>query len=252
MSIKTSLQLEPHLPIPSCRTLKKRPESPPSLSARLLQAQDEERRRISRELHDSVGQYLIAVLMNLERLSKTVTDKTLNETIDLVRDASREVRTVSYLMHPPLLDLAGLSAAISWYADGFSRRSGIRVDVHALEQVPRLSIEKEMSLYRVVQECLTNVHRYSGASQAWIRIGVNEGELWLEVEDNGKGLGTERLHASPAISAGFGVGIPGMHERMLEIGGSLRIQSSKRGTKVRAAFLLIEQIEGTTHSGRRQ
>jgi two-component system NarL family sensor kinase len=208
----------------------------PSLSARLLQAQDEERRRISRELHDSVGQSLVAVLMNLQLLSRTVMDERLEETIDIVREVSREVRTVSYLMHPPLLDLSGLEAAINWYAEGFTKRSRIKTEVHVLQRLPRLPVEKETALYRVVQESLTNIHRYSGASTAWIRIWVAEGQFLLEVEDNGKGLGTEGLRAGADTSITLGVGIPGMRERMRELGGSLFIQSNKRGTKVTAAL----------------
>jgi two-component system NarL family sensor kinase len=239
VSMKSDLDSVFRASVPASQSLKKHraPQSP--LSARLLQAQDEERRRISRELHDNVGQYLVAILMNLETLSTTIRDTTLNETIDLVRDVSREVRTVSYLMHPPVLDLSGLDAAITWYAKGFSKRSGITLEVDILQQVPRLPIEQETALYRVVQECLTNVHRYSGASKAWIRSGINEGQFWLEVEDNGKGLATEHLDANPNAQAGLGVGIPGMRERMREIGGSLHIQSNKNGTKVRAALSLI-------------
>ena len=209
-----------------------------SLSARLLQAQDEERRRISRELHDTVGQSLVVVLMNLEMLSRTVMDKTLEETIDLVKDISRDVRTVSHLMHPPVLDLSGLEAAINWYAEGFSKRSGIKTEVDSVQELPRLPIEKETALYRIVQESLTNVHRYSGASKAWIRVRVNEGQLRLEVEDNGKGLATEDTHVKRDTPVTLGVGIPGMRERMRELGGSLRIQSSKHGTKVTATLPL--------------
>jgi signal transduction histidine kinase len=228
-------------------------ESALSLSARLLQTQDEERRRISRELHDSVGQSLTVILMNLEMLSRTVMDKTLDETIDLVKDVSREVRTVSYLMHPPLLDLSGLETAIDWYAEGFSKRSGIQTEVESVQDLPRLPIETETALYRIVQECLTNVHRYSGASSAWIRITVNERQLQLEVEDNGKGFATEDLYASPDTPVSLGVGIPGMRERMRELGGSLRIHSSRHGTKVTAVLSVTGTNEascrrfGSTH-----
>ena len=174
--------------------------------------------------------------MNLEVLSKTIKDKTLTETINLVENVSREVRTVSYLMHPPMLDLCGLETAINWYAEGFTKRSGIQTEVDVLEELPRLEIEKETALYRIVQECLTNIHRYSGASRAWIRITVNEGQLRLEVEDNGKGLATEDVHASMDRPVSLGVGIPGMRERMRELGGSFGIQSNKHGTKVTAAL----------------
>jgi signal transduction histidine kinase len=218
-------------------------ESAPSVSARLFQAQDEERRRISRELHDSVGQSLTVILMNLEVLSRTVTDKTLQQTINLVKDLSREVRTISYLMHPPMLDLCGLETAINCYAEGFSKRSGIKTEVSVLQELPRLQTEKETALYRIAQECLTNVHRHSGASKAWIRIEVNEGQLRLEVEDNGKGFASKDVHASPYMPVTPGVGIPGMRERMRELGGSLHIQSSKHGSKVSAVLSLTETKE---------
>jgi signal transduction histidine kinase len=235
---------------------KQQHEWAPSISARLFQAQDEERRRISRELHDSVGQSLTVILMNLEVLSRTMTDKTLEETINLVKDVSREVRTISYLMHPPMLDLCGLETAINCYAEGFSKRSGIKTEVKVLEELPRLQAEKETALYRIAQECLTNVHRYSRASKAWIRIEVNQGQLRLEVEDNGKGFASKDVHASPHMPVSPGVGIPGMGERMRELGGSLHIQSSKRGTKVTAVLSLTGTKEagfrplGSTHGMR--
>jgi two-component system, NarL family, sensor kinase len=211
-------------------------EMPTSLSARLLQAQDEERRRISRELHDSVGQSLVAVLMNLELLAATLTNKVLEETILLVKDASRQVRTVSYLMHPPLLDLSGLEATIRWYAEGFTRRSGINTQVDIPRRIPRLSREAETALYRIVQECLTNIHRYAGASQTWIRINVNEGQLQLQVQDNGKGAALKDFGRHRNMDVSLGVGIPGMLERMRELGGSLRIESGPFGTNVIATL----------------
>ena len=222
---------------------KQQRECTPSISARLFHAQDEERRRISRELHDSVGQSLTVILMNLEVLSRTVMDKTLEETIDLVKDVSREVRTISYLMHPPMLDLCGLETAINCYAEGFSKRSGIKIAIKVFVELPRLQSEKETALYRIVQECLTNVHRHSGASKGWIRIVVNEGQLRLEVEDNGKGFPSKDVDASPYMPGSLGVGIPGMRERMRELGGSLHIQSSKQGTKVIAVLSLTETKE---------
>lgn len=223
--------------------VKQQHECAPSISARLFQAQDEERRRISRELHDSVGQSLTVILMNLEVLSRTVMDKTLEETINLVKDVSREVRTISYLMHPPMLDLCGLETAINCYAEGFSKRSGIKTEVEVLEELPRLQTEKETVLYRIVQECLTNIHRHSGASKAWIRIEVNEGQLRLEVEDNGEGFASKDVHASAYMPVSPGVGIPGMRGRMRELGGSLHIQSSKHCTKVTAVLSLTETKE---------
>jgi two-component system, NarL family, sensor kinase len=214
-------------------------EVPNSLSARLLQAQDEERRRISRELHDSVGQSLVAVVMNLELLSRTLRNKILEETITLVRDVSRQVRTVSYLMHPPILDLSGLEATIRWCAEGFSKRSGINTTVDISRPLPRLSREAETALYRIVQECLTNIHRYAGASQAWIRVKVNEGQLELQVKDNGRGLALQDFGQDCNMGVSLGVGIPGMRERMRELGGSLHVESGTLGTSVTATLILI-------------
>ena len=237
------LQPVVHSASATAKPAKQQRECTPSISARLFRAQDEERRRISRELHDSVGQSLTVILMNLEVLSRTVMDKTLEETIDLVKDVSREVRTISYLMHPPMLDLCGFETAINCYAEGFSKRSGIKTEVKVLVELPRLQTEKETALYRIAQECLTNVHRHSGASKAWIRIEVNEGQLRLEVEDNGKGFASKDVDASPHMPGSLGVGIPGMCERMRELGGSLHIHSSKQGTKVAAVLSLTETKE---------
>jgi two-component system NarL family sensor kinase len=227
--------------------VKQQHECATPISARLFQAQDEERRRISRELHDSVGQSLTVILMNLEVLSRTVTDTRLEETINLAKDVSREVRTISYLMHPPMLDLCGLESAINCYAEGFSKRSRIKTEVTVLQELPHLQTEKETALYRIVQECLTNVHRYSGASKAWIRIEVNEGQLRLEVEDNGKGFASEDVHDSSDMPVSLGVGIPGIGERMRELGGSLHVQSSKQGTKVTAILSVTETQEAGCH-----
>jgi len=146
-------------------------------------------------------------------------------------------------MHPPMLDLCGLETAINCYAEGFSKRSGIKTEVSVLQELPRLQTEKETALYRIAQECLTNVHRHSVASKAWIRIEVNEGQLRLEVEDNGKGFASKDVHTSPYMPVTLGVGIPGMRERMRELGGSLHIQSSKHGTQVTAVLSLTETKE---------
>jgi two-component system, NarL family, sensor kinase len=148
-----------------------------------------------------------------------------------------------------MLDLCGLETAINCYAEGFSKRSGIKAEVKVLEELPRLQTEKETALYRIVQECLTNVHRHSGASKAWIRIEVNKGQLRLEVEDNGKGFAGKDVHASPFMPVSLGVGFPGMRERMRELGGSLHIQSSKHGSKVTAVLSLTETKEAGRPAG---
>jgi signal transduction histidine kinase len=206
------------------------------LSARLLQLQDDERRRIARELHDSVGQMLAALNMNLstvradvERLAKTAT--ALVDSENLVNQMSTEVRTISHLLHPPLLDEAGLSSALRWYVDGFSLRSKIRVDLDLPEDFGRLPRESETAIFRVVQECLTNIHRHSGSPIARIRLRQRDHEVVAEIEDNGKGIPAEKQ--MEMTSTGIpGVGIRGMRERIRQLGGTLEINSNGSGTVV--------------------
>lgn len=208
------------------------------LSARLLQMQDEERRRIARELHDSVGQLLVGLSMNLstvrseiERLNKAVV--VLNDSEDLVQEMSKEVRTISHLLHPPLLDEAGLSSAIRWYTDGFVQRSHINVDVDFPNDFARLPRDVETAMFRVVQECLTNIHRHSNSQVATIRCRQTEDYVVIEIADKGKGISQETLCAM-AASGMPGVGIRGMRERLQQLGGQLEITSNSRGTLVSA------------------
>src|SRR6201993_905556 len=163
------------------------------LSARLMQLQDDERRRIARELHDSVGQTLAALAMNLslvrgdlERLAGIAV--ALNDSENLVRDMSKEVRTISPLLHPPLLDEAGLASALRWYVEGFSQRSHIKVDLDMSEDFGRLPSDMETAIFRVVQESLTNIHRHSGSPVAKIRVRQRHDDIWVEIEDKGKGI----------------------------------------------------------------
>jgi signal transduction histidine kinase len=214
------------------------------LSARLLQLQDEERRRIARELHDSIGQMLTALTMNLssvradiERLAKTATSLTDSE--GLVQAMSTEVRTISYLLHPPLLDEKGLSSAIRWYVDGFTQRSKIKVDLDLPDDFGRLPREVETALFRVVQECLTNVHRHSGSSVAKIRVRQSGGQVIVEVADEGKGIAPEKKYLM-ASAATHGVGVRGMRERLRQLGGSLEIDSTEAGTVVIARLPIAQ------------
>ena len=208
------------------------------LTARLLQLQDEERRRIARELHDSVGQLLAALAMNLsvvrsdiERLTKTARAVTDSEA--LVQEMSKDIRTLSHLLHPPLLDETGLSSALRWYIDGFAQRSQIKVDLEFPEGFGRLSRELEIAIFRTVQECLTNIHRHSESATAKIRIVRATSHVRVEVEDRGKGIPPEKLHEM--ASAGTpGVGIRGMRERLRQLGGGLEINSNGKGTLVAA------------------
>jgi len=206
------------------------------LSARLMQLQDEERRRIARELHDSVGQTLAALSMNLstvradvEQLARTAA--ALNDSECLVRDMVTEVRTISHLLHPPLLDELGLSSALRWYVKGFSQRSRIKVDLDMAEDFARFSAEIETAIFRVVQECLTNIHRHSESSVARIRLRHSEREVAVEIEDKGKGIPPKKLHELTAAGTP-GVGIRGMQERIRQLGGVLDITSGEHGTRV--------------------
>jgi signal transduction histidine kinase len=208
------------------------------LSARLLQSQDDERRRIARELHDSVGQSLVGLTMNLsavradiDRLNKTA--RSLVDSEALVQEMGKEVRTISYLLHPPLLDESGLASALHWYIDGFAQRSKIKVDFDCPENFGRLSRESEIAIFRMVQECLTNIHRHSGSSTARIRLRLLDGQVRVEVWDEGRGIPPEK-RVEMAAGGTPGVGIRGMRERIRQLGGDLEIASSSTGTVILA------------------
>ncbi len=217
------------------------------LTARLMQLQDEERRRIARELHDSVGQTLAALTMNLTAVSAEInrlsqTAKTVSDSLALTEEMHREVRTVSYLLHPPLLDESGLASALRWYAEGYSERSKIRVDLDIPDHFGRLPREMETALFRTVQECLTNIHRHSGSLVATIHLARANDEIRLRVEDRGTGMAREKL--VEVRSGGTpGVGIRGMRERMHQLGGSLAVQSGERGTTVEASIPVTQSSE---------
>lgn len=218
------------------------------LSARLLRLQDDERRRIARELHDSVGQMLAALNMNLatvrgdlERLAKTA--NTLADSENLVDQMSSEVRTISHLLHPPLLDEAGLSSALRWYVEGFTVRSKIKVDLDLPEDFGRLPRESETAIFRVVQECLTNIHRHSGSPSAKIRLRQRDEQVTVEIADRGKGIPPEKKEQM-ASSGAPGVGIRGMRERLRQLGGTLEIHSNGNGTVIEVR-LPISQISSS-------
>lgn len=208
------------------------------LTARLMQFQDEERRRIARELHGSVGQSLAALIMNLNTVGTdidrlTQTAKAVSDSVGLAQEMTKEIRIVSYLLHPPLLDEAGLSSALRWYVEGFSERSKIKVDLNLPEDFGRLPQDMEIAIFRTVQECLTNVHRYSASSVARIQLSRSPAEIRLEVQDQGIGIPAEKLQEITEKGTP-GIGIRGMRERMRQLGGQLEIRSNGQGTTVEA------------------
>ena len=207
------------------------------LNTRLTTLQDEERRHIARELHDSVGQLLAALSINsisveaeAYKLSPTAASR-LAENASIVREISRQIRTISHLLHPPLLDEAGLASAVRWYVEGFSERSKIETKLEVSPELGRLPHEMELSIFRLVQECLTNIHCHASSPTAGIRIIRDDACIRVEVEDAGRGIPAERLVALQS-SARSGVGFRGMRERLRRLGGTLDIRSSGPGTRV--------------------
>ena len=203
------------------------------LTSRLLQMQDEERRKFSRELHDSLGQYLAGVKMNLEMYARAQpNDALLASAIRLLDDSIAETRTISHLLHPPLLDEVGFSSAAKWYLEGFSERSGVQVTVDLPENLGRLPRDLELGLFRVLQESLTNIHRHSKSSRAQVTLQSLPGKVILRVKDFGNGIVPERLKAFQAKGTGFGIGLSGMRERVRELRGHLDIESNSSGTVI--------------------
>jgi PAS domain S-box-containing protein len=209
-----------------------------NLSGRLLQLQDEERRRIARELHDSTGQSLAALVIHLSAVSERITEidstaaEMLREAIDLSQKASDETRTLSYLLYPPTLDHAGLRSALEWYIDGFTQRSKVKVDLDVAIGQERLAEIVERTLFRIVQESLTNIFRHSGSDTASVRITRRSGIVRLEVADNGKGIPNDVLAALNSSGGQLGVGIRGMRERIRQLGGWLQVKSRPDGTTI--------------------
>lgn len=210
-------------------------------SKRLSQSQDDERRRIARELHDSTGQKLSVLAMNLalarNQISSTETTfhKMLAECSTITRDVSDEIRTLSYMMHPPLLDECGLDASIAMYSRGINRREGLKVKLDIPRGLPRLSEEAELTIFRIVQASLTNIHLHSGSSKATVKIERIRDGLAVTISDHGRGIPIGVLDQS-ALGQGAGVGIAGMKERVKYLGGRLEIESSESGTRVRATI----------------
>jgi PAS domain S-box-containing protein len=219
------------------------------LSFRLLQLQDEERRRIARDLHDGLAQQLMAASLNLAQLDKlprTARAKhaaLLSETRSIVSDCARQTRSLSYLLHPPLLDELGLASAIEEYSEGFSQRTGIRLELDLQYRAGRLSQEIETALFRILQESLGNIQKHSASDSAAIRLASNGDGIALEISDCGKGIPGHELHTYSARQYKLGVGILGMRERMRQLGGRLEITSNGKGTTVRAVLPPIGEAQ---------
>jgi signal transduction histidine kinase len=217
-----------------------------ALAGRLMHAQDDERRRIAQMLHETTAQDLAALKMHLARLNRTAsplnaTDReALTESIALAEQAITEIRTLSYLLHPPFLDEAGLLSALRWFAAGFAQRSGIQVDLELPEQFERPPLDTETALFRIVQESLINIHRHAGSATARIRLQGDAEALVLEIEDRGHGIPQAALTHIMSGGGGVGVGIAGMHERIEQLGGSLEITSDEHGTIVRTRLPLVQ------------
>jgi len=207
------------------------------LSSRLLSLQDSERRRIARELHDSLGQYLVGLKLNVDMLRQTPGREELwSEAEVLMQQCISEVRTLSYLLHPPTMDAAGFASAALWYVEGFGQRSGLQVTLDVPNDLGRLPDAIELALFRVLQETLTNVHRHSGAMAADIMIQGDAERVVLEVRDNGRGISPELLARFLATGEGMGVGLAGIGERVRELGGKLRLESDGNGTLVQVTI----------------
>jgi two-component system NarL family sensor kinase len=224
--------------------LKSNEESLRQLSARLLQLQDEERRHIARDLHDITGQKLAFQSMALSALQTkqganldAESQQALSESLVLNKEVSAEIRTLSYLLHPPLLDELGLSSAARWYAAGFTKRTGIPIDIDVPQGIKRLSPDAEVAIFRVLQESLTNVHRYANTPRARLRIRTTQDDIKVEIEDYGKGIQATKSKSAQESVERLGVGIQGMTERIRQLGGRLEITSRpKRGTLVTATI----------------
>jgi signal transduction histidine kinase len=224
-------------------TLARTNEGLRQLSARLLRVQDEERRRIARDLHDSTGQVLALLGMNLAALqteARRVSPEiagAVAENARLVSQVSDELRTISYLLHPPLLDELGLKSALRWFVGGFAQRSGIKVSLSLDRGFGRLSPDLETTIFRVVQECLTNIHRHSGSPTAAIRLYRSPDRLRLQIEDAGKGIAAQKFTEIASFGA-TGVGLRGMRERIKDFDGELEIASGENGTQVQVSIPL--------------
>ena len=220
------------------------------LGGRMLQLQDAERRKFARELHDGIGQYLASIKIMLDgamrdNIPPDQQREMLAQSGSILDKCLVETRTVSHLLHPPLLDEAGLASAIQWYAEGFSQRSGIHLDLDLRLDHARLPSEVEITLFRVLQESMTNIHRHSGASQASVSVFLQDNRVRMQVTDRGRGIPEDRLRQWREMRAPLGVGMAGMLERTREMGGSFDVQSDQSGTAVTVIIPVGETVTTT-------
>lgn len=224
------------------------------LSAKLMRLQDEEHRRIARNLHDSLGQYLTGIKMNLESLRRSDApnkNEVLSSALEWVERSISETRTLSFLLHPPLLDEVGFASAARWYTDEFAKRSGIKVKLDLPDGMDRLPELAEIALFRILQESLTNVHRHSGSSAVEVRLKTGQHQAVFTVRDLGRGMPAELIQGSQTNRNYFGVGLSGMRERVNDLGGKFEIQSGGDGTAITVSIpLAADTSDARTSAGR--
>ncbi len=221
------------------------------LSTQLLRAQDDERRHIARELHDGLGQCLAALKLSVNLLQSLLpqanetVNKRFEECLNLTDEAISQVRTISHLMYPPLLEELGLESAIPWYVSGFEQRSGIKTDLKMPNELGRLPREVELTIFRILQESLTNIHRHSGSRTAGVRLRISNGCTFLEVKDSGKGM-PQGIVGKAGTGGMTGVGLRGMRERVRQFAGELEISSGPQGTTVTAMLPCYEAFHAAS------
>lgn len=215
------------------------------LSARLMAHQDDERRRIARDLHDSAGQYLSAILMNLDSVLRDAEPSPRKAKIAEAREMAdrclSETRTISYLLHPPLLDVLGLGSALTTYVEGFAKRSEIAVELEVPGSLRRFSNDVETAIFRVVQQSLSNIHRHSGSRSAVISLSANADAVSVKISDKGQGISAKTVEGFNSGNILLGVGVAGMRERIRNLGGSFLVQSDESGTIVTASIPLVHR-----------
>jgi signal transduction histidine kinase len=253
ISLRSSCRLSPlrlRVNMPATRSTWRRERSNwpeeafQGISRRLLDVRDEEQRRMARELHDSVAQDLAAMVMMVGQIEDGLPSKspeqarTLETTLDLANKCAQEVRTMSYLLHPPLLDQLGLVPALRAYVDGFAKRSGIRVTMEVKPDFERMPADVELTLFRIVQECLGNIHRHAHSATAHVTLGQSAGTVLLKVRDEGGGIPQDTLAAMQQHRSCGGVGVAGMQERLHLLKGTFQVESGPGGTTVQATIPL--------------